>query len=80
VLGTPDYDRYEWIILEWFYSRLAPGAYADEHVTHYTRKTLTEVLEARGYKVMDHGYVGRGELILKAQKPGPDSPPASDGR
>ena len=69
VLGTPDYDRYEWLILEWFYRRLAPGAYADEHVTHYTRKTLTEALEARAYEIVDHAYVGRAELILKARKP-----------
>jgi len=69
VLGTPDYDTWSWCILEWLYGKLAPGAYADEHVTHYTYRTLREALVQRGYEIAAHDYVGGGELIMKALKP-----------
>lgn len=68
ILGTPDYDRWQWRTLEYFYGKLVPGAYADEHVTHYTFKTLTKALTDRAYSISDHAYVGQGELIIKAQK------------
>jgi predicted SAM-dependent methyltransferase len=69
VIGTPDYDTWTWVILEWLYGRLAPGAYADEHVTHYTFRTLSEALTGRGYKILEHAYIGGGELIIQARKP-----------
>jgi dolichol-phosphate mannosyltransferase len=69
ILGTPDYDRWEWNALEWAYKRVKPDAYGDEHVTHYTYKTLSEALIKRGYEILEHDYVGRGELIFKARKP-----------
>ncbi len=80
VIGTPDYDTWSWVILEWFYGKLAPGAYADEHVTHYTYRTLSEALRQRGYKELVHDYVGGGELIIQARKPAAaaQSEPASD--
>ncbi len=68
VLGTPDYGRWQWVAIEWLYGKLAPGAYADQHVTHYTYKTLTETLTARGFQNLSHGYVCQGELIVKGQK------------
>lgn len=68
ILGTPDYGRWEWRVLEWFYGRLAPGAYADEHVTHYNLQTLLKALTDRQYRIVEYDYVGRGELIVKAQK------------
>lgn len=68
VIGTPDYGRWEWLVLEWLYGKLAPGAYADEHVTHYTYDSLREALESRGYTDLEHDYVGRGELIFKGCK------------
>ncbi|MCP4642473.1 MAG: class I SAM-dependent methyltransferase [bacterium] len=70
VIGTPDYDRWEWCVLEWIYGKVVPGAYADEHVTHYTYATLKEALESRGYSDLDHDYVGRGELIFRGKKSG----------
>jgi len=69
ILGTPDYGTWSWPILEWFYGKLAPGAYADEHVTHYSFRRLTEALQGRGYEILDHGYVGGSELIVKARRP-----------
>ena len=74
IIGTPDYDTWSWVILEWFYGKLAPGAYADEHVTHYTYRTLTESLRQRGYEIIEHAYVGGGELIVKARKPPTTTP------
>jgi dolichol-phosphate mannosyltransferase len=81
VLGTPDYDTWQWVALEWLYGKLAPGAYADEHVTHYSRKTLTEALTQRGFQINDFGYVGRAELILQARRTSADNvaqPPSAD--
>ena len=40
VLGTPDYANWEWVATEWLYGKVAPGAYADEHIAHYTREEL----------------------------------------
>lgn len=68
ILGTPDYDTWQWTILEWLYGKLAPGAYADQHVTHYTYRILTQALVNRGYEIVDHDYVGGGELIVQARK------------
>jgi len=69
VLGTPDYDRWEWRVIEWFYGRIAPNAYAEEHITHYTLDSLSTILKERQYQLLEHDYIGRGELIIKAQKP-----------
>lgn len=68
VLGTPDYDRWEWVAIEWLYKKVKPDAYGDEHVTFYTYKSLSQALLDRGYEILDHDYVGRGELIFKARK------------
>ena len=70
VLGTPDYDRWSWVALEWIYGKVLPGAYAHEHITRYTRKSLTEKIVARGFEILDCQYVGYSEMIFKARKPG----------
>ena len=69
ILGTPDYDRWSWVVLEWIYGKVLPGAYAHEHITHYTRKSLGEVLVAQGFEIFDCQYVGYSEMIFKAKKP-----------
>ena len=58
ILGTPDYDRWLWVALEWIYGKVLPGAYAHEHITHYTRKSLAEKIIARGFEIVDCRYVG----------------------
>ena len=68
VLGTPDYSRWEWVLMEKLYGFAAPGAYADEHITRYTRDGLAADFAARGFQVEDVRYVGRGELILALRK------------
>lgn len=69
ILGTPDYDRWSWVALEWIYGKVLPGAYAHEHITHYTRKSLSEKIGAHGYEILDCQYVGYSEMIFKARKP-----------
>jgi SAM-dependent methyltransferase/tetratricopeptide (TPR) repeat protein len=70
ILGTPDYGRWLWWLLEWIYGKVLPGAYAHEHITHYTRANLTERLTTFGYTIEDLKYVGRCEMIFRARKPG----------
>lgn len=69
ILGTPDYDTLSWRIIEPIYGRLMPGGYHDEHITHYTRRSLRELLARRGMIFQQAAYIGGGELILRYQKP-----------
>ena len=68
VLGTPDYGRWLWLILEWIYGKVHPGGYADEHITNFTRGQLAARLLAAGYEILDCRYVGFCEMIFKARK------------
>lgn len=68
ILGTPDYSRWEWVYLEKIYSRVAPGAYADEHIAHYTRDELIELLAEKGLVHEETRYIARGELIMALRK------------
>ncbi len=68
ILGTPDYGRWLWWVLEWIYGKILPDAYAHEHITHFTRHDLAHRLEARGYELQDCRYVGFCEMIFKARK------------
>lgn len=80
VLGTPDYGQWQWVTIEWVYGKVAPGAYADEHVTFYTYESLTKALIGRGFEILDHDYICKGELILKAlYKPGVAEEQAREG-
>ena len=70
ILGTPDYDNWEWLVIEWLYKVLLPQAYADEHITHYTyRELVQEFVSKRGYKLESARYILKGELILGLRKP-----------
>jgi SAM-dependent methyltransferase len=69
VLGTPDYDRWEWVYIEKAYGFFAPGGYADEHISHYTREGLLEEFARRGFTHEATRYILRGELILAFRKP-----------
>ena len=69
VLGTPDYDRWEWVYMEKAYGFFKPGGYADEHIAHYTYKGLVDDFTSRGYVHEATRYILRGELILAFRKP-----------
>jgi dolichol-phosphate mannosyltransferase len=64
VLGTPDYGTISWRLIEELYHRLIPGGYADEHVTRYTRKHLTRLMEELGFRLVDVEYVLGSEMIM----------------
>lgn len=67
VIGTPDYGGWQWPLIERLYHLAAPNAYADEHVTHYTFDSLTTALRERGFEILDHAYILKGELIIQAR-------------
>ena len=70
ILGTPDYAKWEWNVIEWLYKILLPQAYADEHITHYTFQELfDEFVTKRGYRLETTKYILQGELILGLRKP-----------
>lgn len=69
VVGTPDYGRWLWWAIEWVYGKVLPGAYAHEHVTHFTRDSLAAALRALDLEILDCRYVGFCEMIFKARKP-----------
>ncbi len=68
IIGTPDYDRFAWNVIEFIYAKLAPGAYAEEHINHYTYKTLKEILEKKNFSIEKTKYVLGSEMIMKARK------------
>ena len=67
ILGTPDYSKKLWKIIEWFYYRLLPGAYASQHITHYTSTQLRRLLEEKGFTILRTDYVCRSEFIVEAR-------------
>jgi dolichol-phosphate mannosyltransferase len=70
VIGTPDYGTRIWPMIEWCYKRVMPGGYSDEHVTHFTEKSLKESLEKAGFEVLKARWILGGELIVKARARG----------
>ena len=70
VLGTPDYARRSWRLIEALYRVLAPGGYADEHITQYTHDRLRDLVVALGYRYVRTDYVFRSEMILTFEKQG----------
>jgi len=68
VVGTPDYGRIWWPMIEWFYGKLLPNAYADEHITHYNRGMLIDILADHGFRTIRYAYICGGELIIQAEK------------
>jgi len=78
VIGTPDYDTIGWRTIEPLYGLLQPGGYKDEHITHYTRARLTEILERHGFIYEDTAYILRSELIMRFRKPAAESAPVRE--
>jgi dolichol-phosphate mannosyltransferase len=69
VIGTPDYATIGWRIIEPIYGHLMPGGYRDEHITHYTRASLTSVLTRHGFVHEETAYIARSELIMRFRRP-----------
>ena len=68
ILGTPDYATIGWRIIEPIYGFLMPGGYKDEHITHYTLRSLREILGRHGFEIEETTYVAGSDLILDAAK------------
>jgi dolichol-phosphate mannosyltransferase len=69
IIGTPDYATVGWQIIEPLYGALLPGGYRDEHITHYTRESLTAILIRHGLVHEETAYIARSELIMRFRKP-----------
>jgi glycosyltransferase involved in cell wall biosynthesis len=74
VLGTVDYGRWQWPLIERIYGAVHPGGYADEHITHYTHDSLVSEVTRRGLEVIEVRYIAKAEIILKAVKAGAAAP------
>jgi SAM-dependent methyltransferase len=68
IIGTPDYATLVWRTIEPVYGFLMPGGYKDEHITHYTREQLTEILVRHGFAIEEVAYVGRCDLFMCCRK------------
>jgi hypothetical protein len=68
VIGTPDYGRVQWRIIERLYKILLPSGYGDEHITQYTRQLLTEELAEAGFGIVRYRYILGAELIIQCIK------------
>lgn len=68
ILGTPDYARASWILIEWLYKKIVPGGYADEHIAHYTRKGIVTKMQSLGFQLQAYKYILGSELICKFVK------------
>lgn len=68
ILGTPDYSSRIWCFIEYCYGKLMPMAYADEHISHYTREEVMGLLTQKGFEVLSVQYIVRSEMIVAARK------------
>ncbi len=77
ILGTVDYGRWQWPLIEKLYAMAKPGGYAEEHITHYTERSLLAELARWGLEVLDVRFIAKAEIIIKAKKPGASAGPAA---
>jgi len=70
IIGTPDYATIGWRVIEPIYGMLMPGGYRDEHITHYTRSSLTDILARHGFIHEETAYVARSEMIMRLRNSG----------
>jgi len=55
-------------VIEPLYGFFAPGGYKDEHITHYTKASLTALAARHQFELIEHAYVLRSELVLALRK------------
>jgi SAM-dependent methyltransferase len=68
VLGTPDYASRLWWVIERCYGMLIPTGYDEEHISHYTREELRNLLANAGFAIRSERYIVASELIIEAEK------------
>lgn len=67
ILGTPDYGRIWWPIIEQFYKLFLPRGYADEHISQYNFTELKELLIKENFEILSYEYILGAELIICAR-------------
>jgi glycosyltransferase involved in cell wall biosynthesis len=65
IIGTPDYATLSWRIIEPIYGVVMPGGYRHQHITQYTRESLSRILECAGFAHEETAYVAGSELIMR---------------
>ena len=70
IVGTPDYSRRRWRMIELIYGLVKPGGYKDKHVRQYSRLLLEKALREQGFDILGQDYICGSELIIKARKTG----------
>ena len=70
IIGTPDYATRGWRIIEPIYGHLIPGGYRDEHITHYTQESLSQILAQHGFEAEVTDYIVGSELVMRWRKSG----------
>ena len=68
VVGTPDYGKLVWRLIERVYAIVHRGGYAEEHIKRYSRDTLAAKLKENGFRILEERYICGAELIVKAVK------------
>ena len=68
VLGTPDYSSALWNAIERIYGVVMPASYAEEHISHYTRHELEQLLPQFGFKIRSVEAIVNSEIIFDACK------------
>ena len=63
VLGTPDYGRLRWRLIERLYAALMPHGYADDHVSRYSSRSLNAHMRRHGFRCVAARHVWGAELI-----------------
>lgn len=66
IIGTVDFGTWIWPTIERIYAVLLPHAYAEEHITRYSLKSLTDILSQFGFRVEEVKTILRGEITLRA--------------
>ncbi len=70
IIGTPDYGRWQWPFIEWWYTRLLPGAHGELHVQQFTETTLRANLAEAGIEVLELERIAGAEMIAKCRVAG----------
>lgn len=68
IIGTPDYATLSWRVIEWFYGKILPDAYVDEHISHYTAAELVSTLRASHFRLESCKRVLHCEMIFLARR------------
>lgn len=67
IIGTVDFGRPWWPMIERIYGLLMPQAYADEHISHYTLESLSALLRNLGFEILERREILASEITIKAR-------------